>query len=142
MALPRMPLRMNKCYFTFRIYNRGDFTPQDSDYREPLANRVYLPEMCVIGQLVGYRGFFRLQRTQTGDSNPSTGSAVFRPEILRRAAQQAGVPGIQKGDRIIQINETACDFNLIHVTPLSPYRGRHLLILVEFEVNRKQTESI
>lgn len=137
MALPRMPLRMNKCYFLFRLYNRGAYTPRDEDYREPEANRVYTQEICIIGQLVGYRQFFKLQRTQTGDSDPSNGSAVFRPEVLKRAGVE-----LKKGDKIIQINETQCDFNIVHVTPLGPYRGRHLLISVSFEQNRKALESI
>jgi len=49
---------------------------------------------------------------------------------------------LKKGDKVIQVNETTCDFNIIHVSPLGPYRGRHLLILIEFEQNRKELESI
>jgi len=137
MALPTMPLRMNKCYFVIRLYKRGAMTPQDDDYREPEANRVYDKEVCLIGQLVGYRSFFKLQRTQTGDSQPSNGQAVFRPnELLKNGVS------LQKGDRIMRINETTCDFNIIKVSPLGPYRGRHLLIHVEFEQQRKQLESV
>jgi hypothetical protein len=108
---PRMPVRMNRCYFVVRIYDRGSMTPKDDDFREPLANRVYTKDVCMIGQLVGYRSFFRLQRTTTGDSEQSTGSAVFRPEEFRKLGEH----GLQKGDRIIKINETTCDFNIIHV---------------------------
>jgi len=137
MGLPNMPVRMNKCYFKFRIYDRGAYTPKDDDYREPEFNRVYSRDICVVGQLVGYRQFFKLQRTQTGDSSPSNGSAVFRPNVLRKLGLD-----LKKGDKVIQVNETTCDFNIIHVSPLGPYRGRHLLILIEFEQNRKELESI
>ena len=136
---PRMPVRMNSCYFTVRIYDRGSMTPRDEDYREPEANRIYVMDACLIGQLVGYRSFFRLQRTQTGDSEQSTGSAVFRPEEI---LNKLGDYGLQKGDRIVKINETQCDFNIIHVTPLSPLRGRHLLVFVEWEQQRKLLESV
>jgi len=138
MALPRMPLRMNKCYFIIRIYDRGSATPQDDDYREPVSNRIYLKDVCLVGQLVGYRSFFRLQRVNTGDSEQSNGMAVFRPGELRKI----GTQGLQKGDRIIKINETTCDFNIIKASPLGPYRGRHLLIHCEFEQQRKALESI
>jgi hypothetical protein len=138
MSLPRRPLRMNKCYFVVRIYDRGAMTPQDEDFREPLANRVYTKDVCLIGQLVGYRSFFRLQRSQTGDSEQSNGMAVFRPQELYKI----GGEGLQKGDRFIKINETTVDFNIIKVSPLGPYRGRHLLIHVEFEQQRKQLESV
>jgi hypothetical protein len=97
MPLPRRPLRMNKCYFVVRIYDRGAMTPQDEDFREPLANRVYTKDVCLIGQLVGYRSFFRLQRSQTGDSEQSNGMAVFRPQELYKI----GGEGLQKGDRFI-----------------------------------------
>ena len=138
MPLPHRPLRINKCYFVVRIYDRGAITPQDADFREPIANRIYVKDVCLIGQLVGYRSFFRLQRTQTGDSEQSAGTAVFRPnELLKIGAQ-----GLQKGDRIIKINETLCDFNIVKVSPLSPYRGRHLLIHVEWEAQRKLLESV
>jgi hypothetical protein len=129
---------MNRCYFIVRIYDRGSMTPKDSDYREPVANRIYKKDVCLIGQLVGYRSFFRLQRTMTGDSTESNGMAVFRPGELRKI----GPEGLQKGDRIIKINETLCDFNIIKVSPLGPYRGRHLLLHVEFEKQRKLLESI
>lgn len=135
---PRMPVRMNPAYFVVRIYDRGSMTPKDNDFREPIANRVYTKDVCMIGQLVGYRSFFRLQRTQTGDSEQSTGSAVFRPEEF----EKLGGNGLQKGDRIVKINETECDFNIIHVAPLGPYRGRHLLFIVEWEQQRKLHESI
>jgi len=137
-VLPRMPLRMNRCYFVIRIYDRGSMTPMNDDYREPVANRIYKKDVCLVGQLVGYRTFFRLQRSQTGDSEQSTGAAVFRPEELRKIGEE----GLQKGDRIIKINDVVCDLNIIKVSPLGPYRGRHLLISVEFEQQRKQLESI
>ena len=136
--MPRMPVRMNKCYFVVRIYDRGSMTPQDDDFREPLANRVYTKDVCMVGQLVGYRNFFKLQRTQTGDSEQSTGSAVFRPEEFAKL----GGRGLQKGDRFIKINDTECDFNIIHVAPLAPLRGTHLMFIAEFEQNRKSLESI
>jgi hypothetical protein len=133
-----MPVRMNKCYFVIRIYDRGSMTPKDNDFREPISNRVYLKDVCMIGQLVGYRQLFRLQRTQTGDSEQSTGSAVFRPEEFAKL----GDTGLQKGDRIIKINETECDLNIIHVSPLGPYRGRHLMFYIDFEQQRKLHESV
>lgn len=138
MPLPRMPLRINKCYFIIRIYDRGSMTPQDSDYREPEANRVYTKDVCLIGQLVGYRPLFRLQRTQTGDSEQSSGSAIFRPSEM----DKIGDEGLQKGDRIIKINDVECDLNIIRAGPLGPYRGRHLMIFIEFEQQRKELESV
>ena len=138
MVMPRMPVRMNKCYFVVRIYDRGSMTPKDDDFREPLANRVYTKDVCMVGQLVGYRNFFKLQRTQTGDSEQSTGSAVFRPEEFAKL----GGRGLQKGDRIIKINDTECDFNLVHVAPLSPLRGTHLMFIIEWEQQRKSLESV
>lgn len=138
MVLPRMPVRINRCYFIIRIYDRGSATPQDDDYREPVANRIYTTDACLVGQLVGYRSFFRLQRAQTGDSEQSNGMAVFRPRELKKL----GSAGLQKGDRIIKINETTCDFNIVKVSPLGPYRGRHLLWHIEWEQQRKLLESI
>jgi hypothetical protein len=138
MPLPRMPLRMNRCYFVIRIYDRGAYTPKNEAYREPVANRVYIKDVCLIGQLVGYRQFFKLRRTMTGDANESNGTAVFRPEEISKLGEE----GLQKGDRIIRINETTCDFNIIQVSPLGPYRGRHLLIQAVFEQQRKLQESI
>lgn len=138
MVMPRMPVRMNKCYFVVRIYDRGSMTPKDDDFREPLANRVYTKDVCMVGQLVGYRNFFKLQRTQTGDSEQSTGSAVFRPEEFAKL----GGRGLQKGDRIIKINDTECDFNIIQVSPLSPLRGTHLMYSVSWEQQRKSLESV
>ena len=135
--LPRMPVRMNKCYFVVRIYDRGSMTPQDADFREPLANRVYTKDVCMVGQLVGYRGFFKLQRTQTGDSEQSTGTAVFRPEEFDKLGGK-----LQKGDRIIKINDTECDFNIIQVSPLSPLRGHSLLWYITWEQQRKSLESV
>jgi len=138
MALPHRPIRINKCYFVVRIYDRGSMTPTDGDFREPIANRIYVKDVCLIGQLVGYRSFFRLQRTQTGDSEQSTGSAIFRPNEMAKI----GPLGLQKGDRIVKINDTLTDFNIIRAGPLGPYRGRHLLILIEFEQQRKLLESV
>ena len=138
MVMPRMPVRMNKCYFVVRIYDRGSMTPKDDDFREPLANRVYTKDVCMVGQLVGYRGFFKLQRTQTGDSEQSTGTAVFRPEEFAKL----GGHGLQKGDRIIKINDTECDFNIIQASPLSPLRGTHLLYSISWEQQRKSLESV
>lgn len=135
--MPRMPVRMNKCYFVVRIYDRGSMTPKDDDFREPLANRVYTKDVCMVGQLVGYRGFFKLQRVQTGDSEQSTGTAVFRPEEFAKLGGK-----LQKGDRIIKINDTECDFNIIQVSPLSPLRGTHLLWSISWEQQRKSLESV
>lgn len=137
MPLPRLPLRINKCYFVVRLYKRGTLTPRDDDFREPLSNRVYTEDKCLEGQLVGYRQFFKLLRTQTGDSDTITGAAVFRPqELIKKGVS------LQKGDRIVRINEVDCDCNIVKVSPLAPFRGRHLLISVEFEHQRKGLESI
>lgn len=133
----RPPIRMNPAYVTVRLLNRGVETATDPDFREPVSFRKYAPEVELTGQLVGARGFFKLARTQTGDSNPSTGQLVFRPDDLARV----GVT-LQKGDRIVKINGVDVDFNIIKVSPLSPYRGRFLLIHVEFEQQRKTTESV
>ena len=136
--LARMPMRLNTAHFVFRLFGRGALTPQDVDYREPLGSRVFAPATVPIeGQLVGYRAFFDMERTQTGESERSKGAAVFRPVFL----EKAGIV-LQIGDRIIKVNLTDTDFSIIHVSPYSPYRGRHLLTLVEWEQRRQEEESV
>lgn len=137
MVFPRMPYRMNPAWFIVRPYRQGDLTPQDPDFRGPKGTRVYQNPITIKGQLVGYRGFFRMQRSMTGQMEQSAGSAVFRPSVLRAMGYM-----FELGDRIIKINDTVTDFNIIHVTPLSPYRGRNLLIYIEWEQQRKEVESI
>ena len=95
------------------------------------------PDVVISGQLVGYRGFFNATRTQTGQGENSRGSAVFRPSVLEKSGWNP-----QNGDRIVKINNTPCDFTIVHVTPLSPYRNTNLLMYIEWEQRREIKESI
>jgi len=137
MAFPRMPYRMNPATFQIQPYSRGEYTPKDEFFREPKGTRLFGSEINIKGQLVGYRGFFNVNKTQTGGGEDSRGSAVFRPEVLKKSGWNP-----TPGDRITNINTTSCDFTIVHVTPLSPYRNRNLLILVEWEHRRELTETI
>lgn len=137
MVFPKMPYRMNPAQFTIRPYSSGEYTPKDRFYREPEGTRMYGTTVSISGQLVGYRSFFNMVKSQTGANENSRGSAVFRPEVL---ASSGWTP--KNGDRIVKINTTDCDFTIIHVTPLSPYRNRNLLMYIEWEQRREQTESI
>lgn len=136
MAL-QMPYRMNPATFVVKAYSSGKDTPADRFYREPQGNRVYSSDITISGQLVGYRGFFNSTRTQTGQGENSRGSAVFRPKVLESSGWEP-----KNGDRITRINDTPCDFIVIHVSPLSPYRGHALMTYIEWEQNRTTRESI
>jgi hypothetical protein len=137
MAFPQMPYRMNPASFHIKPYSSGEFTPKDRFYREPKGTRLFGPDIIISGQLVGYRGFFNIQRNQTGLGENSRGSAVFRPSVLAKSGWEP-----KDGDRIVQINNTPCDFIVVHVTPLSPYRNNNLLMYIEWEQNRSVKESI
>jgi len=132
----RLPCRMNDTKVVFELFGRANITTVDSDYREVKGNRNFR-KVELIGQLVGARSWFRLDRRQTGDSEPSSGALVFRPSVLAKA----GVT-LQKGDRIIEMSKVAVDFNVIKVAPMAPLRGGTLLISVEYEQQRKQKESV
>ena len=133
----QMPYRMNPATFVVQPYSSGEHTPKDRFYREPQGTRLFGATISLSGQLVGYRGFFNSTRTQTGQGENSRGSAVFRPKVL---TDSGWVP--QNGDRIIQINDTKCDFTVIHVSPLSPYRTHALMMYIEWEQRRENRESI
>jgi len=133
----RRPVRMNEADVTFRLLQRGATTPKDRDYREAVSYRNYNPEVTVKGQLVGARAFWKLQRSQTGDVNPSTGAIVFRPDVL----QKVGVT-LNKGDQIVKIAGKDVDFQVEKVSPLTPYRGGLILTHVEFSERRKVYGSV
>lgn len=137
MAFPKMPYRMNPATFHIKPYSSGEFTPKDRFYREPQGTRLFGPDITISGQLVGYRGFFNIARTQTGLGENSRGSAVFRPKVIQSSGWDPKV-----GDRIVKVNNTTCDFTIIHVSPLSPYRNRELLMYIEWEQRRELKESI
>lgn len=133
----RMPVRMNEATVTIETLSQGKTTVQDPDFRETVAIRNYAPKVTVKGQLVGARQWFKLNRTMTGDSNPSDGVFLFRPEVLA----QAGIT-LAKGDRVTMVNNVTVDFTFIHVAPLSPYRGRFLMTVGEFRETQKLHESM
>ena len=132
----RLPCRMNDTKVVFELFGRANITTVDSDYREVKGNRKF-QRVELIGQLVGARSWFRLDRRQTGDTEPSSGALVFRPSVLAKA----GVT-LQKGDRIVEMAKVTVDFNVIKVAPMAPLRGGTLLISVEYEQQRKQKESV
>ena len=135
--LVKKPCRMNDMDITIALFSRGSETVMDADYRESQSYRNYHRTVTLKGQLVGARSFFRLDRRETGDSDPSSGSLVFRPSVLKKA----GVV-LNKGDRILKMNGVDVDFNIIKVSPLGPYHNHMLLTSVEFETQRKKKESI
>jgi hypothetical protein len=137
LTLVQKPAHMNAIAVTFRLLGKGATTVKDKDYRETLGIRNYGQQITIIGQLMGARTFFKLQRTQTGDMNPSSGALVFRPEVLK----EAGVT-LNKGDRIIAMGGATVDFTLTKVSPLSPYHGGFLLVSCEFTQTQKVQESV
>jgi hypothetical protein len=137
LLLVQKPARINEIEVTFRLLGKGATTVKDKDYRETLGIRNYAEQITIIGQLMGARAFFKLQRTQTGDMNPSSGALVFRPEVLK----EAGVT-LNKGDRIIAMGGVTVDFTVVKSSPLSPYHGGFLLISIEFLETDKVLASV
>lgn len=92
------PVRLNRIKVKVRALSLSK-TVMDADFRESKENRVYTQPVEIIGQVVGLESTFMLQRTQTGDSIPSTVHLVFRFSDLN--AVQPGFL-LKKGDRIIE----------------------------------------
>lgn len=97
-----LPLRINEMIFRIRHLD-VPATELDPDFREPVGgNKVLGTVVTVKGQLArGTEAFFRMQRTQTGNANPSTFHAVFRPSDL----ESAGLvdPYFKPGDVVVSM---------------------------------------
>jgi hypothetical protein len=139
------PVGINRIKVKVRILNTTT-TVKDSDFREAKQNRTYSEPVEIIGQTVGLKQTFQLQRTQTGDSVPSAVHFVFRFRELNLIS-----PGfvIKKGDRIVEIDGVPCDFNVIQSVKASPFGGNRqktfalpILLHVQAEQQRKKLGSI
>lgn len=139
------PVCINRIRIGVRVL-RLDKTELDPDYREAKQNRVYDPPVIVTGQVVALEQTFKLERTATGDSLPSTVHFVFRFWELDQV-----FPGflIKKGDRIVSISDIPTDFNVIKSVKASAFGGNRrkrfaasILLHVDAEQNRKQLGSL
>ena len=139
------PVRINRIKVAIRQLSKTS-TVLDPDYREAKENRVYSEPIEVIGQWVGGEQSFRLERTMTGDSLPTTGHIVFRFKELD-AVQPGFLP--KKGDRIISVNGIPSEWTITKASKGSPLYGnrmksfaRPILLHVDVEQTRKEFGSI
>ena len=139
------PVCINKIKIGVRVL-RLDKTILDDDYRESRQNRVYDPEIIVIGQVVALERTFELERTRTGDALPSTVHFVFRFRDLNK--HFTGFL-LKKGDRITSIDGIPSDFNIIKSVKASAFGGNRqkktakpILLHVDAEKQRKQLGSL
>lgn len=113
----------------------------DPDFREAESYRNYSSEVTIPGQIVGKRGFARLDRRETGDMDSSTGTIMFKMCTLK----SMGIT-LEKGDRIVAFimcdGREEHDFNITQVNPLAPLRGRTILVAVQYEEQKKIQETI
>lgn len=139
------PVRINRIKVAIRQLSKSS-TVLDQDYREAKENRVYSEPIEVIGQWVGGEQSFRLERTMTGDSLPTTGHIVFRFKELD-AVQPGFLP--KKGDRVVAVNGIPSEWTIIKASKGSPLYGnrvksfaRPILLHVDVEQTRKEFGSI
>jgi len=139
------PVRINRIKVGIRVLSVSN-TVKDADYREAKENRVYSDPVEVIGQWVGGESSFKLERTMTGDSLPTTGHIVFRFKELD-AVQPGFLP--KKGDRVVSVNGIPSEWTIIKASKGSPLYGnrtksfaRPILLHVDLEQTRKKFGSI
>ena len=139
------PVRINRIKVGIRVLSKST-TVLDDDYREAKENRVWSEPVEVIGQWVGGEQSFKLERTMTGDSLPTTGHIVFRYKEL-----EAVQPGFRpkKGDRVVSVNGVQSEWTIIKASDGSPLCGnrmksfaRPILLHVDVEQTRKEYGSI
>ncbi len=140
-----LPMRINRILVGIRQLSISS-TVQDSDFREAKQNRVWSDPITVVGQWVGGEPTFKLERTMTGDSLPTTAHFVFRFTDLDKV-QPGFMP--KKGDRIVSTNGIPCDWTIIKASKGSPLYGnrkttyaRPILLHVDVEQTRKKLGSI
>lgn len=139
------PVRINRIHVGIRVLSVSS-TVKDVDFREAKQNRVWSDPVTVIGQWVGGEPTFKLERTMTGDSLPTSAHFVFTFKDLD-AVQPGFLP--KKGDRIVSTNGIPCDWTIIKSSKGSPLYGnrqksfaRPILLHVDVEQTRKAYGSI
>lgn len=134
------PVRMNLIEIGICQLHRGATTPLDPDFLEAESYRNYDDEVRIPGQVISTRQWNKMDRSKTGDKEPSTGGILFRPCDLEKTNLS-----LQKGDRVVAMytcgRRMDVDFNIIHVAPYAPLRGNIILILAEYEEQKKRLAS-
>jgi hypothetical protein len=139
------PVRINRILVGIRVLSVSTIV-RDDDFREAKQNRVWSDPVIVVGQWIGGEPTFKLERTMTGDSVPTTAHIVFRFKELD-AVQVGFLP--KKGDRVVSVNSVPCDWTIIKSSKGSPLYGnrmnsfaRPILLHVDLEATRKKYGSI
>lgn len=130
------PVRINESEFEIRVLDIPG-TEVDPDFREPVGgNKKRGTIVTVTGQVArGTEQFFKMQPSQTGNANPSTLHAVFRPRDLE--SKGLADPYFKPGDLVVSVamngDKRTLNFVITSCRKGSPLKsvGRWLLVHID-----------